>query len=329
MEVKLFNFKEIGDKRGTLTPIEASKDIPFEIRRVYYMYGTVENARRGYHAHKALKQILICINGSCKVLLDDGKEKTIIELSKRHQGLYIGEYMWREMYDFSKDAVLMVLASDYYDETDYIRDYEIFLTILKDNCQNIDVFIHPKAIVESSNIGSKTKIWAYSHVLSKAVIGKNCNICDHTFIENDVIIGDNVTVKSGVYIWDGVKISNNVFIGPNATFTNDSRPRSKQYPEKFKETIIKEGASIGANATIVAGNTIGKYALIGAGAVVTKNIPDYTMWYGNPAKFKGYICSCGEQLESDFRCPRCKVEHPIKGDIGENENICEIERKAQ
>ncbi|MDF2534529.1 MAG: transferase [Bacillales bacterium] len=151
-------------------------------------------------------------------------------------------------------------------------------------------FVHPNAIVESSKIGDNTHIWAFSHILPLAEIGENCNICDHTFIENDVIIGDRVTIKSGVYIWDGVRLADDVFIGPNATFTNDIAPRSKQYPDKFLETIIEKGASIGANATIIAGNIIGQYAMIGAGSVVTKNIPNNTLWYGNPCDFKGYVC---------------------------------------
>ena len=140
----------------------------------------------------------------------------------------------------------------------------------------MEYYQHPNALVESKKIGKKTRIWAFAHILPGAVIGENCNINDHTFIENDVIIGDNVTIKSGVYIWDGVRIADNVFIGPNVTFTNDLRPRSKQYPEKFLQTIIEEWATIGANSTIIAGNTIGKFAMIGAGSVVTKNIPNNT-----------------------------------------------------
>lgn len=176
---------------------------------------------------------------------------------------------------------------------------------------NETYFKHPNALVESYNIGEGTRIWAFAHVLPKAVIGRNCNINDHTFIENDVIIGNNVTVKSGVYIWDGVYLGDNVFVGPNVTFTNDLRPRSKQYPEAFEKTIVEEGASIGANSTIIAGNKIGKYAMIGAGSVVTKNIPNYTIWYGNPAKMKGYICECGEELNSTYTCCRCKKNYKV------------------
>lgn len=148
-----------------------------------------------------------------------------------------------------------------------------------------DFFIHPLADVHTKNIGEKSLFWQFCVVLKGAKIGNNCNICSHTFIENDVVIGNNVTVKSGVYLWDGLTIEDNVFIGPNATFTNDKYPQSKQYPEKFQTILLKEGASIGANATILGGLTIGKNALIGAGSVVTKNVPTGELWVGNPAKF--------------------------------------------
>lgn len=145
--------------------------------------------------------------------------------------------------------------------------------------------IHPLADVQARKIGDNTTVWQYSVILKNAVIGKNCNINCLVFIENDVLIGDNVTIKPGVQIWDGVTLEDNVFIGPNVTFTNDLMPRSKKYPEIFEKTVVKKGASIGANATIVAGNTIGENALVGAGSVVTKNIPANEIWIGNPAKF--------------------------------------------
>jgi len=149
--------------------------------------------------------------------------------------------------------------------------------------------IHPLSDVQSKNIGTNTFIWQYCVVLKDAVIGDNCNINCQVFIENDVIIGDHVTIKPGVQIWDGVTLEDNVFIGPNVTFTNDLIPRSKQYPESFAKTIVRKGASIGANSTIVAGNTIGENAFIGAGSVVTKDVPAYTVWFGNPAKHRGTI----------------------------------------
>src|ERR1051325_5198373 len=142
----------------------------------------------------------------------------------------------------------------------------------------MSINIHHLADVQTNNIGDDTFIWQFSIVLKGARIGSNCNINCNCFIENDVLIGNNVTIKSGVQIWDGITLEDNVFIGPNATFTNDLVPRSKVYPEFFKKTIVKEGASIGANSTIIAGIVIGKFAFIGAGSVVTKNIPSYTVW---------------------------------------------------
>ncbi|HEY4442396.1 MAG TPA: WxcM-like domain-containing protein [Candidatus Elarobacter sp.] len=149
-------------------------------------------------------------------------------------------------------------------------------------------FEHPQALVESSTIGAGTKVWAFAHVLSGAVIGRDCNICDHTFIENDVVVGDRVTVKCGVQLWDGVRLEDDVFIGPNATFTNDAFPRSKDYPASFPHTVVKRGASIGANATILPGLTIGERAMVGAGAVVTRNVPPNAVVAGNPARIIGY-----------------------------------------
>lgn len=145
--------------------------------------------------------------------------------------------------------------------------------------------IHHLADVQSENIGKGTTVWQFCVILKDATIGENCNINCNVFIENDVKIGNNVTIKSGVQIWDGITLEDNVFIGPNATFTNDLLPRSKQYPKKFSRTLIKKGASVGANATILAGIIIGENALIGAGSVVTKDVPNNEIWIGNPAKF--------------------------------------------
>lgn len=160
-----------------------------------------------------------------------------------------------------------------------------YLHSFKDQTPENKIFIHRLADVQASNIGIKTKVWQFSVILKNARIGENCNINSHTFIENNVVVGDNVTVKCGVYLWDGMRIEDDVFIGPNVTFTNDKYPRSKSYPKKFQETIIKKGASIGANATVLGGITIGENAMIGAGSVVSKNIPDGELWVGNPAKF--------------------------------------------
>ncbi len=145
--------------------------------------------------------------------------------------------------------------------------------------------IHQLADVQSKNIGEGTSIWQFCVILKEAVIGKNCNINCHVFIENKAIIGDNVTIKPGVQIWDGITLEDDVFIGPNVTFTNDLFPKSKNLNFNLKETIVKKGASIGANATILAGITIGENSLIGAGSVVTKDVPANEIWFGNPAKF--------------------------------------------
>jgi acetyltransferase-like isoleucine patch superfamily enzyme len=160
--------------------------------------------------------------------------------------------------------------------------------------------IHPLSEVQSKKIGEETSIWQFVIVLPDAEIGANCNINSHVLIENDVIIGDNVTIKSGVQVWDGLRIENNVFIGPNVTFTNDLIPRSKVYPKSFLNTTIKKRASIGANSTIIGGITIGEFAMVGAGSVVTKSVKKNELWYGNPAEQKGYITDTGEILNMNL-----------------------------
>lgn len=152
----------------------------------------------------------------------------------------------------------------------------------------MNYFKHSHALVESQQIGENTRIWAFAHVLPNARIGADCNICDHVFIENDVIIGDRVTIKCGVQVWDGVRLEDDVMVGPNATFTNDMFPRSKQ-PFEIRPTLVKRGASIGANATILCGVTIGEEAMVGAGAVVTKDVPDRAVVVGNPANIIRYL----------------------------------------
>lgn len=151
-----------------------------------------------------------------------------------------------------------------------------------------DFFRHPQALVESENIGRGTRVWAFAHVLPGAVLGEDCNVCDHVFIENDVIVGDRVTIKSGVQLWDGIRLEDDVFVGPNATFTNDPLPRSKRHLAKYPETVVRRGASIGGNATILPGLTIGQHAMVGAGAVVTRSVPAYAVVVGSPARIVRY-----------------------------------------
>lgn len=153
--------------------------------------------------------------------------------------------------------------------------------------------IHKLSDVQSENIGKNTNVWQFCVVLAGAKIGDNCNICANVFVENDVVVGDNVTVKCGVQLWDGVTLEDNVFVGPNVTFTNDLYPRSKNHPNEYAKTVIKKGASVGANSTIVCGHTIGENAMIGAGSVVTKDVPAGELWAGNPAKFMRKICMGG------------------------------------
>jgi UDP-2-acetamido-3-amino-2,3-dideoxy-glucuronate N-acetyltransferase len=150
------------------------------------------------------------------------------------------------------------------------------------------VFVHAEAINESPKVGSGTRIWAFAHVLPGAKIGVECNICEHVFIENQVVIGDRVTIKVGVQIYDGVTLEDDTFIGPNTVFTNDRFPRSKQYLSSYPSTIVRRGASIGANATILPGLTIGQNSMIGAGSVVTRDVPPHAIVCGNPAVIKSY-----------------------------------------
>ena len=165
-------------------------------------------------------------------------------------------------------------------------------------------FKHPTALVESEHIGAESRIWAFAHVMKGVSIGEGCNLCDHVFVESNVRIGNQVTIKNGVAIWDGVTLEDRVFVGPNAVFTNDKNPRIAYHksPDQFLPTLVREGASIGANVTIVCGVEIGRHAFIGAGAVVTKDVPDYAIVVGNPARQVGYMCECGGKIGSDYIC---------------------------
>lgn len=169
------------------------------------------------------------------------------------------------------------------------------------------VFVHPTALVESATIGDGTRVWAFAHVLEGAVIGSDCKIGDHAFIEGGATLGDRVTVKNQSLIWHGVSLGDDVFVGPNTVFTNDLGPRVRYQtgPEDWEKTIVESRASIGANSTIVAGIRIGFNAMIGAGSVVTRDVPDHALVYGNPARKAGWVCDCGTKLDDDLTCHGC------------------------
>jgi UDP-2-acetamido-3-amino-2,3-dideoxy-glucuronate N-acetyltransferase len=170
---------------------------------------------------------------------------------------------------------------------------------------NLNYQAHPTSDIQTTDIGNGTTIWQFCVILSEARIGKNCNINALVLIENNVVIGDQVTIKSGVQVWNGVRIEDNVFVGPNVTFTNDLSPRSKKKPDEFLKIVVEHGASLGANATIIGGVSIGPYAMVGAGSVVTRDIGRQELWYGNPAKHKGYVCKCGNKTDSNLVCTDC------------------------
>lgn len=167
------------------------------------------------------------------------------------------------------------------------------------------VFVHDRALCESSSVGPGTRIWAFAHVMDGAKVGADCNICGHAFVERGAIVGNRVTVKNAVLLWDRVRIEDDVFLGPNVVFTNDPNPRArfKKNPSEFVPTVVGQGASIGAQATIVCGVTIGAHAFIGAGSVVRKHVPPYALIVGNPGRRIGWMCECGERLmEPSLTC---------------------------
>jgi acetyltransferase-like isoleucine patch superfamily enzyme len=169
------------------------------------------------------------------------------------------------------------------------------------------VFVHPTALVESSQVGSGTRVWAFAHILEGAVVGENCKIGDHVFIEGGANLGDRVTVKNNSLIWHGVTIGDDVFVGPNAVFTNDLAPRVRYQtgPDDWEKTLVADRASIGANSTIVAGIRLGLNSMVGAGSVVTRDVPDHALVYGNPARQVGWVCDCGHKLPDELACANC------------------------
>lgn len=180
-----------------------------------------------------------------------------------------------------------------------------------------DVFVHERALNESSQVGAGSRIWAFAHVMKGAVVGRNCNIGDHAFLEGGAVLGDGVTIKNGVCVWEGVTLEDFVFVGPQVAFTNDRHPRSPRAPvardryaskaEWLVRTLVKEGASIGSNATILCGVTVGRYATVAAGAVVSRDVRDFRLVAGCPAREVGYVCMCGRPMgaEPPYQCAAC------------------------
>ena len=181
-------------------------------------------------------------------------------------------------------------------------------------------FIHQKALVETESIGAGTRIWAFAHVQRDVIIGENCNIGGHAFVETGVRIGNNVTIKNGVCVWQHVHIADNVFLGPNVVLTNDLTPRSRSADWAPVETYIEEGVTIGANATVVCGITLGFRSLVGAGAVVTHDVPPHALVYGNPAKQHGWVCYCAKPLDPNVKqitiCDSCGRKYQIDSNLG-------------
>lgn len=170
--------------------------------------------------------------------------------------------------------------------------------------RNPGVFVHPKGLCESDQVGAGTRVWAFAHVMAGATVGRGCNICDHAFVEAGARLGDGVTVKNAVLVWDGVDIGHHVFLGPAVTFTNDLTPRAdvRKTGDALMTTRVEDGATIGANATIVCGVTIGRRAFVAAGSVVTRDVAPHALVAGSPAKPLGWVCSCGMRLDERLAC---------------------------
>ncbi|MGZ4582343.1 MAG: acyltransferase [Nocardioidaceae bacterium] len=178
------------------------------------------------------------------------------------------------------------------------------------------VFVHPMGLCESSRVGAGTRVWAFAHVMPDAVVGRACNIGDHAFVESGAVLGDRVTVKNAVLVWDGVVVHDDVFLGPSVVFTNDLRPRAQIHrpPEELLGTVVEQGATLGANVTVVCGITVGRRAFVAAGAVVTADVPPHALMAGNPARRIGWVCTDGERLGPDLDCARCGAHFEARPD---------------
>ena len=182
--------------------------------------------------------------------------------------------------------------------------------------------IHPTALVATQAIGDGTRIWAFVNILAGARIGRDCNICDRCFIENDVVLGDRVTVKCGVSLYDALTLEDDVFVGPGVIFSNDPRPRSGHHRESYPRTLVREGSSLGAGAILLPGLTVGRFAMVGAGSLLTRDVPDFALVYGAPAQVHGHVCRCGKTLRFEngtaaCACGRRFRRDPAAGDVGE------------
>ena len=179
------------------------------------------------------------------------------------------------------------------------------------------VFVHPQGINEADQVGDGTRIWAFAHVMKGARVGESCNIGEGSFIEGGAVVGNHVTIKNGVAVWDRVTVEDHVFVGPYAVFTNDRVPRShpdyRTGPAGWEETTVRTGATIGANATIVCGVTLGAWSFVAAGAVVIRDVKEFAMVAGNPARWIGWVCKCGRRLPDDLRCP-CGLSYSARGE---------------
>ena len=187
------------------------------------------------------------------------------------------------------------------------------------------VYVHPTALCESQDMGEGTRVWAFAHVLDGAIVGEKCNIGDHAFIEGGARIGNRVTIKNGVMVWDGITIQDDAFVGPGVIFTNDRHPRSRRLAEAqsryeqdenwLARTTVGRGASVGAGAIILPGITLGRFSMVAAGAVVTRDVPHYGIVIGHPATPCGWACACGISLDHDLRCSACQRPYRLQHDV--------------